>query len=275
MRPPFLVPITVLPRDAASGASHLSATIVSALVHDYVSTTLFRFVIFVFRPIVACQFSLLSAILPRRHSRFSRFTLLERAFWRWCRAEIGLSLFINRIACVCLLPFLDPFEVGWHACLTERLTSATELLVKATARLPLWAFAKSRERASPRSAQRVAPTEKKCERATEENIIAIRPIDQERGSLLSRSQTCRAFLTARSISLMPVVSRWSDSPKRVSPLAVAITLCEEVWTLGFMSFLLFYLIYMFSFIVISILQWYEKIQMMITITQVVPIFRTP
>lgn len=202
--PPFSVPITVPPRDAASGASHLSATIVSALVHGYVSTTLFRFVIFVFRPIVACQFSLLSAVLPRRRSRF---TLLETSVPTLMPRGDCTSLFINRIARVCLLPFLDPFELGWHACLTERLTSATELLVKATARLPLWAFAKSRERASPRSAQRVAPIEKKCERATEENIIAIRPIDQERGSLLSRSQTCRAFLTARSISLMPVVSR--------------------------------------------------------------------
>jgi len=55
------------PRDAASGASHLSATIVSALVHGYVSTTLFHFVIFVFRPIVACRSS--SPLLASRHSR--------------------------------------------------------------------------------------------------------------------------------------------------------------------------------------------------------------
>jgi hypothetical protein len=54
------------PRDAASGASHLSATIVSALVHGYVSTTLFRFVIFVFRPIVACRSSSPLLAPPRR-----------------------------------------------------------------------------------------------------------------------------------------------------------------------------------------------------------------
>lgn len=49
--------ITERLRGGASGASHLSATIVSALVHRYVTSTLFRFVIFVFRPIVACQLS--------------------------------------------------------------------------------------------------------------------------------------------------------------------------------------------------------------------------
>lgn len=49
------VRITERLRGGASGASHLPATIVSALVHDYVSSTLFRFVIFVFRPTVACQ----------------------------------------------------------------------------------------------------------------------------------------------------------------------------------------------------------------------------
>lgn len=126
---------------------------------------------------------------------------------------------------------------------------------RSLADLPLWAFAKPRERASPRSAQRVAPTEKKCERATEENIIAIRPIDQERGSLLSRSQTCRAFLTARSISFMPVVSLGRAILRNACPRlrwrCIPITLCEEVWTLGFMSFFLFYLICMFPCIITS------------------------
>ena len=66
--------ITERLRGSASGASHLSATIVSALVHDYVSSTLFRFVIFVFRPIVACQLS-----PPRRSYYSTRHRLLLRS----------------------------------------------------------------------------------------------------------------------------------------------------------------------------------------------------
>lgn len=77
LSPPLFVPIAGPPRDAASGASHLSATIVSALVHGYVSTTLFRFVIFVFRPIVACQLSHLHARSRRPSPPFSFFSLLE------------------------------------------------------------------------------------------------------------------------------------------------------------------------------------------------------
>lgn len=66
--------ITERLRGSASGASHLPATIVSALVHDYVSSTLFRFVIFVFRPIVACQLP-----HPRRSYYSTRHRLLLRS----------------------------------------------------------------------------------------------------------------------------------------------------------------------------------------------------
>lgn len=223
------------PRDAASGASHLSATIVSALVHGYVSTTLFRFVIFVFRPIVACQFSLLCAI-PRSSpvivtalvflaSRFSvRADVARRS--TWCS-----SLF-NWIARVYTrLPFSGPLELGWHACLTERLTSATELLVKATARLPTCRCGLLRNREKERRPARRSvsrETEKKRERTTEENS-AIRPIDQERGSLLSVRDVPRFFdteidfLYARCIS----VERFSGTRVPACGDGIPITLCEE------------------------------------------------
>lgn len=79
-------------RGGASGASHLSATIVSALVHDYVSSTLFRFVIFVFRPTVACQ---LSPLPPSYYS--TRHRLLLRSTRGIVRIRpYGYSFFFER-----------------------------------------------------------------------------------------------------------------------------------------------------------------------------------
>lgn len=76
-------------RGGASGASHLSATIVSALVHDYVSSTLFRFVIFVFRPTVACQ---LSPLPPSYYSTRHRLLLRStRGIVRIDRTAIHFS----------------------------------------------------------------------------------------------------------------------------------------------------------------------------------------
>lgn len=126
---------------------------------------------------------------------------------------------------------------------------AMKLLVKATARLPiylpLWAFAKSRERASSRSAQRVASTEKKCERATEENF-AIRPIDQERGSLLSVIDVPR-FFSRRD--RFPSCSLSLDSIEQFSYGYPDHITWRNEFKLDFMSFFLFYLIYcLFMFI---------------------------
>lgn len=225
---PFLVPITVPPRDAASGASHLSATIVSALVHGYVSTTLFRFVIFVFRPIVACQFSLLRAI-PRLFPAATGLVFLASRFSseRFHVDAARCSSFFNRIARVCL-PFLDPLEPGWHACLTERLTS--ELLVKATARLPTCRYGSLRNHGKERRPVRRSVSLRPRKSANEpprKTSLLDRLIRSE--VLLSRSQTCRAFFTARSISFMLVISRFDRAILRLR-ISRSHYVKKRVWT---------------------------------------------
>lgn len=127
---------------------------------------------------------------------------------------------------------------------------ATELLVKATARLPTCRYGPLRNHGKERRPVRRSVSLRPRKSANEpprKTSLLDRLIRSE--VLLSRSQTCRAFFTARSISFMLVISRFDRAILRLR-ISRSHYVKKRVWTWFYIILsILFNLVFIYVYLI--------------------------